>query len=243
MSILVLGCGRTGTNMILESLRASDLLRATNPAEHRTIFRAPLRLPSNYLSKCDTCYIDNLSQVDRLLDGNPELFIIWTIRDLRDCSMSKIYRGQPGHDAGSLLADDASYEGCLADIRWMSKIYQHIVEKYPSRIKLVKMEDVVLNYEKTMTNICNFCGIDYIAEMKNFTSRYRGSVKRTKGARYNGIDKGQVNLYKRRQDVYGGFFINHNIDLDKLFAALDNELVLFGYRQEEATQPYNNKER
>ena len=225
MSILVLGCGRTGTNMTLESLRASDFLRATEPAEDKTIFRKPRIIPHDYLSKCDTCYIDNLSQVSKLLNANPELKILWTIRDLRDCAMSKIFRGQPGNDTGT-LADDATFKGCIEDIRWMSKIYVHIARNYPGRIKLVKMEDVILDYENTLNDICSFCEIEYVDEMKNFTTRYRGSVKQTKGKRYNGIDKSQVGLHERADTVYNGFFKNYDIDLNELFLNLQDDLEL-----------------
>jgi len=148
--------------------------------------------------------------------------------------MSKIYRGTPGNDAGATPADDSTFDGCLEDIKWMSEIYCHIVNHFRDRIKLVKMEDVILDYEKTMTDICEFCGIDYLPEMKDFTSRFRGSVKRTKGKRYNGIDKGQVGLYKRKDSVYDGFFLSHDLDLDKLFIALTGDMSLFGYEQEPA---------
>jgi hypothetical protein len=228
MPVLILGCGRTGTNMTLESLRASHLLKATTPAEDKTLFRCPRRLQDTYLSKCDTCYIDDLDQVSVVLDNNPELLILWTIRDIRDCAMSKIFRGQPGNDVGQ-LADDASFDGCIADIAWMSKIYRHITTHYSERIKLVKMENVILNYEVTMNDVCEFCNIPYVQEMKNFTSRYRGSVKQTKGKRYNGIDKSQVSLYKRATSVYDGFFKTHDLDLDLLFLDLDKDLELFGY--------------
>ena len=228
--ILIVATGRTGTNMLLESLRASNFLEATRVVEDGRVFKTNSSLPMNYLSKCDTNSIDNLGQVNSLLDNNPELLILWTIRDLRDCSMSKIYRGQPGNDAGCTVAEDASFDGCIESIKWMSEIYSHISENYRDRIKLVKMEDIILDYEKTMTDVCEFCGIEYLSEMKDFTSRYRGSIKRTKGARYSGIDKGQVGLYKRKQDVYGGFFMTHNLDLDKLFDNLADDLVLFGYK-------------
>lgn len=233
--ILVVGTGRSGTCMLLESLRASNSLQATERVEDGNVFiRENDRLPINYLSKCDTNSINNLGQVDRLLDDNPELLILWTIRDLRDCSMSKIYRGQPGNDVGSRPSVDASFDGCITAIKWMSEVYCYISEIYKNRIKLVKMEDLILDYEKTMTDVCKFCGIDYLPEMKNFTSRYRGSIKRTKGARYSGIDKGQVGLYHRRQDVYDGFFMTHDLDLDKLFDNLADDLALFGY---EKTRP------
>ncbi len=228
MSVLVLSCGRTGTNMLLESLSASEELNATTPAEHKELFRNPQALPENYLSKCDTVYISHLMQIKYVFDKNPNLKILWTTRDWRDTALSKIYRGQPGNDT-RILSDDATPEGCLEDIDWMSKVYKVIKHFYPDSIMVVKMEDVILNYESTLKNVCEFCGISYNEEMKNFVHRYRGSVKETKGKRYSGIDKSQISLYKRKDEIYEGFFKTHDIDLEVLFEKLQPYLKEFKY--------------
>lgn len=229
MSVLVLGCGRTGTNMLLESLRGSQSLRATDPAEHKTLFRQPVVVPDDYLSKCDTCYIDNFAQIDNILNMNQHMRILWTIRDLRDCSLSKIYRGQPGNDVGS-LSDDATLSGCIQDIEWMSQIYNHLLSNHGDKIMLVKMEDMILQYEETIKNACRFCDIEYEDNMKNFTSRFRGSVKTTKGKRYNGLDKSQVSMYERKYEIYNGFYKSHDINLDILFDKLTKYLIQFNYK-------------
>jgi hypothetical protein len=229
--ILVLSCGRTGTNMLLESLRASPELQATTVPEDKHCFRHGRILYNKYLSKCDTVYIESLGQVDRLLKINPDLKILWTIRDLRDTSLSKIYRGQLGHDSSLVgnVADDATFEGCLEDISWMHHIYEHIINNYPERIKLVKMEDVILKYEETLTDVCKYCGISYREDMINFTERYRGSVKGTKGRRYKGLDPKQVGLHERKYQIYDGFYSRHDIDLQSLFNRLEEYQLVFGY--------------
>tara|TARA_R110001592_G_scaffold325081_1_gene604893 strand:+ start:198 stop:887 length:690 start_codon:yes stop_codon:yes gene_type:complete len=228
MSILVLGCGRTGTNMLLESLRGSSSLTASFPAEDKSFFRSTRRVFSNYLSKCDTWYIDDFNQIDSALDKNPHLKILWTIRDLRDCSLSKIYRGQPGKDT-NLISDDATFEGCLEDIDWMFKVYDYISKNHSEKIMLIKMEDVILRFKETIQRACHFCGIEFEEEMRNFTDRYRGSLKTTKGKRYKSLDKNQVALYKRRYEIYNGFYKNHDIDLDLLFSALEKYQKEFNY--------------
>ena len=232
MSILILSCGRTGTNMLLESLRGSSTLRATPMPEDKNVVRRGELVYENYLSKCDTVYIDDLLQVKKFMDNNPDLLILWTIRDLRDTALSKIYRGQPGNDT-PMLADDATFEGCLEDIGWMKKVYDYIKKNYPNRITLVKMEDVVLNFKETIQAVCKFCGIPYEDEMENFVSRYRGSIKETKGRRYKTIDKAQVALYKRKYEIYDGFYKEHPIDLDALFEKLGVYASDFGYSGEE----------
>jgi len=229
MSILILSCGRTGTNMLLESLRASKHLTATEPPEDKNVVRRGWELQKDYLSKCDTVYVDNLNQVKNFMDNNPDLLMLWTIRDFRDTALSKIYRGQPGNDT-SILSDDATFEGCLEDIGWMKQVYDYIAKSYPDRILLVKMEDIILNFKETLQNICEFCGIPYEDEMENFVSRYRGTVKATKGKRYKTLDKGQVALYKRRYEIYNGFYKEHDIDLDLLFDKLKTYQEEFDYR-------------
>jgi len=228
MSILILSCGRTGTNILLETLRGSSVLRATPIAEDKNVVRRGQISYKNYLSKCDTAYVDDLNQVKSLMDNNPDLLILWTIRDLRDTALSKIYRGQPGNDT-PILSDDATFEGCLEDIGWMKQVYDYIKKNYPNRITLVKMEDMILNFKETTQAVCKFCGIPYEDEMENFVSRYRGTVKTTKGKRYKTLDKGQVALYKRRDEIYDGFYKDHPIDLDALFEQLGVYASEFGY--------------
>jgi len=128
------------------------------------------------------------------------------------------------------LSDDATFEGCLEDIGWMKQVYDYIAKSYPDRILLVKMEDIILNFKETLQNICEFCGIPYEDEMENFVSRYRGTVKATKGKRYKTLDKGQVALYKRRYEIYNGFYKEHDIDLDLLFDKLKTYQEEFDYR-------------
>ena len=226
MSVLIFSCGRTGTNMLLEVLRGSSILRATVEHEDKRVFRLCRDLPHDYLSKCDTVYVDSEEQVSALLNKNPDLKILWTIRDLRDTALSKIYRGQPGNDHPT-ICDDATLKGCIDDLAWMTKLYRHIKENFSSRIKLVKMEDVILDFDSTILDICNFCGIQFEDGMRNFISRYRNSFK---AQRYKVLDKSQVGLYKRVHEIYNGFFQTHPIDLEELFSQLQIYLDEFNYQ-------------
>ena len=226
MGALVLGCGRTGTNMLLEILRASPQLQATDATEDKHVFRRSEKLPENYLSKCDTVYVPDLGMTKRLIEDNPELRILWTIRDLRDTALSKIYRGQPGHDSPT-LSDDATHDGCIRDLEWMHKVYKFIKANYPDRIMVVKMENVILNFENTIKKVCNFCGIDYIVEMQEFTGRYRNKHK---ASRYKGLDRKQIEIYKSIETIYDGFFNEHPINIGSLFADLIPYQKEFGYK-------------
>jgi len=236
MSVLVLSCGRTGTNMLLEILRGSPELEATPMAEDKQVVRRGQLVYENYLSKCDTVYIDNVEQVSAFLDNNPKMKILWTIRDPRDMALSKIYRGQPGHEGPSYgLADDATHQGCLEGIEWMKQVYVHITENYPERIKLIKMEDIILEFHDTVKEVCQFCEIPYNENMNNFIGRYRTVQKRR---RYKTLDKSQVGLYKRKYQIYDEFFADWRkckVDVAALFEDLRPYSEFFGYNH--ATLP------
>ena len=224
MSAIILSCGRTGTNMLLEILAGSEFINSEiSPSIEQKIFHDRPRLPSNYLTKSDTHYINNLWIVNEMLVKNPDLKILWTIRDLRDCALSKLYRGR---DQGNGPADDATFNGCIKDINKMATIYKFVIKQYPNRIKLVKMEDVIMNFKETIESICDFIEIPYEEEkMKNFTGRYRTKEKQ----RYKTIDKGQVELYKRVDEIYDGYFNTADINLDLLFEKLKIYLEVFEY--------------
>jgi len=225
MSVLIFSCGRTGTNMLLETMRGSSMLRATTVTEDKQVFRECRNLPLDYLSKCDTVYVDDTNQVSELLNKNPDLKILWTIRDIRDMALSKIYRGQPGNDC-PVVADDATFDGCIDDISRMTMFYRYVMKNFPDRVMLVRVEDMVLRFDETVLSICDFCNIKFEDNMKNFVRRYRN---RHQAKRYSNLDKSQVELYKRKYEIYNGFFKTHNIDLENLFDKLHIYLQEFGY--------------
>jgi hypothetical protein len=231
MQVLVLSCGRTGTNMLLEILRGSSYLKATDFAEDKTLFRDGRVLEDGYLSKCDTVYISNSGQIDRIFKQNPNLRILFTVRDWRDCAMSKFYRGQPGKD-NVVLADDATVNGCLEDIEWMNNIYDYIREKYPHNILTIKMEEIILDFDRRIEEVCKFCALVFEKEkMISFTDRYRNNFK---SGRYNELDKSQVKLHERLDTVYNGFFKDekHNEDIKEVFNQVKPYLEKFGYESD-----------
>lgn len=227
MSVLILSCGRTGTNLLLEIMRGSSHLSATEEPEDAFLFRRPRRLSEKYLSKCDTYYIDGNEQVANILEKNPELKVLWTIRNIKDMIMSKIVRGQPNQDGNQTMADDATMKGCVEDICHMFEIYQFINSNFPDRIKVVKMEDVILDFKNTIESICNFIGIPYEENMMNFEQRMRNKFK---AQRYKGLDKSQIDLWKNIESYENGFFINHReYNLPLLFEKTEHIKKYFNY--------------
>lgn len=229
MSVLVVGCGRSGSNMVLEILRGSPTLKATSIIEDKTIFKNPHLIKDNYLSKCDTWYIPTLDHINKLMNLNPNLYIAFSLRHPKDMVLSKIKRGQPGEDGNSGIAEDATTEGCIKDINHMFNCYLHLKKYYEKRIFLIKMEEIIENIELTCNKLCKGLKIEYNENMLNFTSRMRNLHKKN---RYKKLDKEQINLWKRKNEIYGGFFKdNKKYNIEEIFNKIDNIIKYFNYEE------------
>ena len=234
-AVLVLGCGRSGTNMVLEVLRGSPRYNSPlgNRAEDRSFFQtyttAPV--PIAYLTKNVTAYIQNFNQIEQVLVTNPTLKIVWTVRDPRSLALSKIYRGR-GHRHGAIT--DASYEGCVRDIAHMRDLHHQTATQFPGRSYVVKMEDLILDLDGTIAGICEFCEIPVSPQMRDFIPRYRTPDK---AARYKTLDNGEVDIHKRVNEIYGGYFAGNgwrdpswgDVTIESLWAALRPCVEYFGY--------------
>ena len=229
MSVIVLSCGRTGTNLVTEMLRGNLSLHC-QAEEEKSLWLAPRSLPEGWLAKSDTHYVKDLGAFEAVMDKNPDLKIIWTVRNFKDVIMSKIYRGQPGKD-NLTLADDATHEGCKKDIEWMYRVFQTLQSRFPRRFMIVKMEDVLTNPVVSAQHMCRFLNVPYddkvIDHMVDFPSRMRNPHKK---ARYTKIDKSQINLWKTVNSVYDGFFKAYAWG-DLLDFAVGMNLN-FGYKEE-----------
>lgn len=222
---MVLGCGRSGTNMATEILRRSPEFRCYKYWEDRDLFISPRILEDRYLAKGDTHYIPNNKSIQMVMRFNRDLKIVWMIRNPKDMVLSKIFRGQPGQD-NEELADDATEDGCVADIQKMFQLYKYIDAYLNDRVFLVKMEDLILNFDATVDIMCQFVGINRTEDMNFF---YNKMWNKHKDRRYNSLDVRQVDLYKRTDTIYGGFFKNSGYDLEKIYGRLKDVIEYFGY--------------
>ena len=226
MSVTVLGCGRSGTNMVLEILRGNSKLSASDKPEDKKLFKVKTPHPKNYLTKCDTVYFNEL-QLDRTMKINPYMKIIWTIRDPRDMILSKIKRGQPGAD-GKKPADDATPEGCLDDIDRMFKLFTFARNHYNNRLLLIRMEDVIHDIKSETYKMCRFLEIPFEESMINFTPRMRNKFKKQ---RYNELDKGQLCLWKNWRNIYDGFYKTNVFPIEGMFDKVNYLVDYFKYEK------------
>jgi hypothetical protein len=222
LSVLVLSCGRTGTNIAVEMLMAVEEL-TLRQREERVLFKHPYIIPVDYLEKSDTVYVPTLQSIKEVMDLNPELKIVWTIRDFRDVVMSKIYRGRPNGDL-PIQADDATVEGCEQDLRWMLECYQYASSTYPDRVIVSRMEDVLEDPDSQAKKLCSFLEVTYNSDVQNFHTRMRIAQKKS---RYSGVDKTQIGLW-RQDEPFDGYFKNFNFG-KTLPLLIKESNIKFGY--------------
>lgn len=227
MSVVVVGCGRSGTNIVLEILRGSKKLIASEDPRDRRIFERGYSYPDNYLTKYDIVYNDYRKiRNSLLLDKNMK--IIWTWRDPRDICLSKMRRGVPVEEGGDCrrYSPDGTEDGCVKNIELGYDIYTKLKKEFYSRVLMVKMEDVLMNTENEAKRICRFVGIPYDDNMVYFWKRMRNMAK---AKRYKKKDLSQINMWKRWRTVYDGWFVDKAIDCNNIFDKLDKYIRKLGY--------------
>jgi len=226
MRTVVIGVGRSGTNMALEMLRASGHFNASEPPENKRIFKeGTVFYCKNYLTKCDLTYC-RMIEFNATLNTDDDLKLVFTIRDPRDMAMSKLYRGQPYSKGGDcpVVSDDGTPGGCIESIKTAYRFYNHLKANHKSRFKLVKMEDIILKTEDISRELADWIGFEYNLEMTRFYEYMRENKKKR---RYKGIDKTQVGMWKNWQDYYGGFLKKY--DMEEIFRRLDYIVKEFNY--------------
>jgi hypothetical protein len=213
--------------MVLEILSGNSYFAPSTPEEDKYLCKRNEVYPINYLTKCDTVYM-NYEQLKTTLAINPRIKVIWPIRNPRDMAMSKIYRGQKYEDGGDckVLSDDATFGGCLADIEVMFNLYKNVTRDFRRRVLLIKMENIINDITTETHKMCNFVNITYQDNMIKFYERMRNQ---NKSKRYSGIDKGEIDKYLNWKTAYNGFFATY--DMESFFKQLNVYSKYFGYKE------------
>jgi hypothetical protein len=222
MGAMVLSSGRSGTNLLLAMLSSHEFFTplGPNPEDKQCWFTQNPKVPVSYLSKSDTHYIINFDSLSYFLNTNPHVKILWTLRDPRDWAMSKVRRGIERDSY------DSTFEGCVADMYHMFRLYKQLGQYAPDRIKTVKMEYLINNPTKELKEVCEFLNINYTEDMLDF----RHNIKKKKlKDRYKVLDTSQIGLYKKWQKAYDGFLTQIPFNMEDLFAFLNPLTLYFKY--------------
>jgi len=221
MGTMILSSGRSGTNLLLAMLKGHDFFTPTvEPEDKNCWFSQGQQVPITYLSKSDTHYILNYDMMQGFLIPNQHIKLLWMLRDPRDWAMSKIARG---YERDSY---DATFDGVVADMFHMFRLYKQVSKYMPDRIRTVKMEYLIKNPKTELKGICDFLQINYTEDLLDF--RHNLAKKNLK-TRYRGLDTSQIKLYKKWQKAYEGKLTQIDFDMEDVFKYLKPITKYFKY--------------
>ncbi len=210
--LVILSAGRSGTNLALELFTGHSNFKVPEYSEDKLLFaNRNILYPDNYLCKSDITYCPSYIEFNIFMIQNKNCKIIWTVRDVRDWVMSKIYRGYG-------VSQDSTIDGCKYSINKMFSIYKSAIVNFPDRIKVLRMEDILTNIESVCKELCQWLNIEFEKSMLTPHLRMRHTGKKK---RYKTLDTSQIALYKNIETVYDGFFIKNNIPIIKLWKELN----------------------
>ena len=232
MSVLVLGTGRSGSTMLVTALAQSPDLQNNNQLfDEKDITSQSLVQHLNdksFVCKTNTAYFFNdINSFHNTLNRAQNTKVVFIVRHPYDMAMSKVYRGRQHPEAASPFhINEADFQYCWLQIKWMTCVYDYVkLNSSVIDLTYVKMEDLILDFENTMKDVSNFCGIQYDDKMADFCNFYKN---KDKASRYSNIDKSQIDMWKRIDTVYDGHF-NGDSEFKSFLRTLNPIAEKFGY--------------
>lgn len=222
MGAMILSSGRSGTNLLLAMLSSHEFFTPLepDPEDKNCWFNPNPRVDVSYLSKSDTHYVLNLDFLNKFLQLNPHMKLLWTLRDPRDWCMSKVARGWERDSY------DATFDGCVADMFHMFRLYKQTEKYHKDRLKPVKMEALLKNPKKELWEICEFLQINYTDDLLDFRHNLK---KKELKERYKGLDTSQIKLYKKWRKAYDGVLTRVDFNMEDLFKYMKPLITYFKY--------------
>lgn len=211
MQVIITGCGRSGTNLLLEMVRASGKYDFTKTVEDREFFNHE-QLPSEYGSKIaiewDSMTVESMLEI---MEINPRLKVLFSFRHPYDTILSKVYRGRPkfqgGDNDSEQTAKDGTIEVAAIYVKKSWDIYQALATKYPDKVKPVRMEDILSNTLNTVRYVVKFLAISPNENMR-YPWRYNRNAYHN--MRYHhAMDSREINKWKDLLNNYNGYFIKN----------------------------------
>lgn len=229
MSVLITGPGRGGTNWTTELVRASGCFDFIGSPEDRKLLKREEKLPERYGTKLSTEWFD-WEGIDKLVEDNEGLKIIFSIRHPVSLCMAKIVRGQPSHQGGDgshLLAPDGTVDGSIESVIHAYSVYINLKDKYKDRVMFVRLEDMIRDIDSIIKEVCLFLGIEPNASMNN---AHKNNRNKHHQKRYGtSVDKSQAEIHKNWKTAYGRFFADRENDIKYIEETLRDISLYFGY--------------
>lgn len=200
--VLITGAGHSGTNLVLEGLRASGAYKFYPDdglhTEDRAIeARIKVGLCTNYGTKlCTENTMITPKFLKALLDKYEDMSVVFCLRNPIDVSLARIHKfnGEAGYDA----------DGNIKQLNHTADILDFLFSEYPYRIHLVFMPDLLMNYEAYMKLLSLQLDIKYNREMSLAYKNMRIEEKKRK---YQGeIDLRQCNLRENEKELFGDYW-------------------------------------
>ena len=217
MRILVTGAGRGGSSLTREVVKGLNIVKWYPViGEEDRSFLNYVDLPENYGTKLTTeeFYRGNITYTMKKYE---DLHLIFSFRNPIDQCMSKIVRGQPrskGGDGSNELAPDATVWGAIKAVRLALNLGREMHLKFPKRVYFVNMENLILCPLSTALRIASFLGANLTEMALDF---YKHNTNAYQKNRYGDVlDKSQIDIHKRWDTAYNGYFRKRKKDIDTI---------------------------
>ena len=229
MKVLVTGCGRGGTNLGIEVVRTLGVPTTIN-VEDRSFFHRS-SFPENYATKLatenngftSTALIEKMKEYD-------DLKVIFMIRHPYDNVLSKVLRGQPKSQGGDndteAVTPDGTVSGASSALLYMHNVLDKVIAKYPARVLVVKMEDLITEIKQTVNTIAAFLGVQPTNESYEY---YKYNRNRYHQARYGNNLVRQVDLFLDLENNFDGFFKENKAVLEEIAGNFSEIAKKHGY--------------
>lgn len=198
------GCGRSGTTLLLSILSAHNQIFAC-PRElnlfdgareteqgltvpkfyrlYRTFISEKIKSTANRYCEKSPSNIRHVEWIDRLHSGNFKMIQI--IRDGRDVILSRHPRN-PG-------------EYWVSPERWISDVQEGLKYLQYPNVYTIRYEELVSEYERTITGICNFLEIELSEEILHWHDHTTVQKNKALYSNIQQINKASVGKWKKQK--------------------------------------------
>lgn len=231
MRVLVTGAGRSCSNWVTEILRVANELNFTSSIEDRQ-FLDSKTLPEKYSTKLCTEYPNFTEKtLCKIMDTYSDLHLVFSVRNPVNNCLSKIARGRKKSEGGDtlveLVAKDSTPKTAVSTVIYSLDLFKILKAKYKERVVYVRLEDLILNNELTIRNLCSSLNLQFKEEM---LLAYKNNRNNFQKQRYNkSIDTEQAYLYKKWDTIYDGLFKDKINDLNFINNSLQTYSKEFDY--------------